>query len=65
MSQSDIDKNIKCGLDGITPLILAVQQGSLEMVKLLLELGASVDEKSDKTAQTPLGFAAELANTEV
>ena len=35
------------------------------MVKLLLELGASIDEKSKVAKQTPLGLAAELGESEV
>jgi ankyrin repeat protein len=46
------DVNIK-RTDGCSPLFIAAQQGYLDIVTLLLETGANVDEKRDVEA-TPL-----------
>ena len=65
MQLPELDNDLKCGLDGFTPLHTATKDTNLEMVKLLLELGASIDEKSKVAKQTPLGLAAELGESEV
>lgn len=45
------------GSDGQTPLAIASTQGDPELVDLLLEMGAPIDERSG-TAMTPLMYAA-------
>ena len=50
--------------DGVTPLLLAAQNGRLEVVRLLLEKGAAVDARSNEGA-TPLIHAATKGRLEV
>eukprot|EP00750_Incisomonas_marina_P015705 INCI18527.1.p1 GENE.INCI18527.1~~INCI18527.1.p1 ORF type:complete len:185 (+),score=38.48 INCI18527.1:119-673(+) len=46
-----------CDGDGDTPLCLAARMGNVDMVKLLLELGAEVNMADSHGGNTPLGFA--------
>jgi ankyrin repeat protein len=51
--------------DGISPLHRAVQTGSLELVKRLLELGADVDLRDRRWHGTPMSWAVVLGQPEV
>lgn len=51
--------------DHYTPLMLAAENGCLEVVRLLVENGAAVDAGKDKEEQTPLGYAAEQGHAPV
>ena len=45
------------GPGAVTPLQLAVQEGRVEVARVLLELGASVDKVDPQTGCTPLAAA--------
>jgi ankyrin repeat protein len=49
------------GMDGLTPLSLAVRMGSIESTKILLEHGSCVNSR-DKNGKSPLHYAAEAWN---
>ena len=51
------------GLDGDTPLHVALWQGNMDVVSLLIEAGADVDAKGD-LSQTPLHVALSQRNLE-
>ena len=55
------DVNLK-DKDGRTPLHLAAELADRDIVKLLLDKGAKVDEKDDESGFTPLHHAARLGN---
>lgn len=57
-SNTPVDLNIR-NFEGITPLQMAVQCGSYDSVKLLLEAGADVNTQEGKNGRTALYFAAE------
>ena len=64
LKKEGIEVNTKGGVCR-TPLSRAVENGHLEVVKLLLEKeGVEVDTK-DRFGQTPLSFAAEDGHLEV
>ena len=51
------DVNVKDVGDNATPLHYAAEQSHLEMVKLLVEHGANVDDNTDLHERGPLGWA--------
>ncbi|MBN3313755.1 BCL3 protein, partial [Atractosteus spatula] len=51
--------------EGLTPLHLAVQSGSCELVKLLLDSGADIDAVDIKSGRSPLIHAVENNNMEM
>ena len=63
MLEAKADKN-KAMNDGTTPLVLASQEGQLEMVCLLLEANAEKD-KAMNDGVTPLIVAAEDGHLDV
>ena len=58
------DVNLK-DKDGRTPLHLAAELAGADIVKLLLDKGAKVDEKDDESGFTALHHAARLGNKDV
>lgn len=50
---------------GASPLMVAAQENHPEVVKLLIEAGANLDQKKTKTGQTALWTAAFSGHTEV
>jgi hypothetical protein len=49
---------------GLTPLLTAVMQGQLDMVKWLISMGSSVEEDKDSDGSTPFILACFLGNLE-
>lgn len=63
VDQEGLDVNIKSEY-GNTPLHLAVLNNDIDTIKTLLKKGASPNEVND-TGGTPMGFAAELGQSEI
>ncbi|MBN3300491.1 BCL3 protein, partial [Amia calva] len=51
--------------EGLTPLHVAVQSGSCELVKLLLDSGADIDAVDIKSGRSPLIHAVDINNVEM
>lgn len=59
----DLNKPCQAGYGSSTPLILAIQRGHAEIVKLLVQKGADLN-KPDKYGLTPLHWCAIMLDTE-
>ena len=51
--------------DGVTPLMIATQANSIDMIKVVIEKGAAIDTKEKKLGVTALMLAAFLGHAEV
>lgn len=58
---ADVDLKVQ----GMTPLVLAVQQGHLDVVRLLVEAGADVNLREQYTGMTPLEAALDREDEEM
>ena len=50
---------------GFTPLILAATAGHMEVVEMLVDIGANMESQSERTKDTPLSLACSGGRYEV
>lgn len=66
--EADADPNLKIeisGIKGLTPLMVAAERTSLEMVTALTEYGANLDDVTDELGYTPLLWAIKGDNEDI